>query len=121
MNWKPGDPERRRFPILNENDAEIFAEAVAKAVQKADHSERILGLRLRDWVILASVAIVGITFYVRTDDAMRRLIVTTEYLMKFANNSDNYNSAKYGVEFYQGKPTRYNSDSRPSQNFDPKP
>lgn len=102
--------------MLTQNDADM----IAKAMLKADHSERILGLRLRDWVIVGTVAAVGITFYVRTDSAINHLIASTDYLTKFANNSDNYNSAKYGVEFYQGKPLRDTGDSRQAQNFGPK-
>ena len=96
--WEGKD--RRVSSTLSSEDKQFLASIVSG---KSDE-KKFFGFKLQDIVIIATILFSILAFYWRTDDAMNRLIALTDYLIKYANNSDNYHSAKFGVEFQQGKP-----------------
>lgn len=87
---------------LTPKDLEIIAE-----IAKPKERMRILGLDIGTWIHVLTVVGFVSAFYIRTDDTMRRLVVTNEWLVKFADNNDRYNSARYGIPFMQGAPASY--------------
>lgn len=65
---------------------------------------KIFGFKIQELVIIGSLVVTIIAFYVRTDNAMNRLIKVSDYLVEFAKNSDNYHSSVTRQQFNQGKP-----------------
>lgn len=74
---------------------------------------RFFGFRLQELIILLGMLFSVYGFYLRTDDAMKRLVASTDWLMDFSKNSDSYHSASLGTEFEQGRPKNPGFDIRP--------
>ena len=91
-----------------ENDLREAVDAMKKmAASAVDTTPRILGVKIDAWMIVAAVVFGLIGFYIRTNDAMERLTVSTDWLMGYAKNSDVYHSATNGTPFEQGKPYNF--------------
>lgn len=86
--------------MLTEDDRQFF---LSMAVPK---ERKFLGFKVQEIIIISTVIISIVTFYVRTDDAMKRLITATDWLTTFARNSDGYHGSTLGVQFEQGRPVK---------------
>ena len=100
---------------MNENDSDDKKstlttkdlEYIVKAT-RAIEDRKYLGFKIQEIAIIGSIFFGIFAFYLRTNDAMNRLIDITDYLVKFAKNSDNYHASVVGVSFEQGKPDNPN-------------
>lgn len=64
-----------------------------------------LGLTVQTWAtIIGPVIAMGLLY-----GHMENVFKATDYLLKFARNSDLYNSAKTGIQFEQGMPIKFNN------------
>ena len=82
---------------------------------------KILGLPIRDFVMLAGVLLGLGGFYMRTNDAMEQLIKSNTYFSGYIQNADNFHSAMLNTQFYQGKPVNPNFESDTFRKFNLKP
>ena len=77
-------------------------DVIAKSV--VSDSRKFFGFKIQDLVVLGGIILGVVAFYLRTNDAMDRLIKSTDWLMDFSKNSDAYHSAVIGTQFEQGQP-----------------
>jgi len=94
--------------VFTEDDREILRRlAMSKAAEN-----KYLGMQISDWLKIIGIAVAIIIFCVRSDEAMQRLITATDRLATFAENSDNFHSAYFGVPFRQGQPVSHHVPNR---------
>ena len=95
--------EERRKSMLTEDDRKFFLNVLKPNTLK-------FGLAIKDVVLLGGILVGVFAFYVRTNDAMDRLIKLGEYTQDFMTNSDAYHTEVLGIRFKQGKPASDNVD-----------
>lgn len=94
-------PERRKCKdMLSEDDKEFLVQTLSSR----SSDKRFFGFKVQELSIIATILFGIFAFYLRTDEAMRRLIGITDFLVEFTQNSDNYHSSITGKQFFKGKP-----------------
>lgn len=87
---------------MYENGKPIYdgPEKRTSTVQVLSQGPTLFGISIRDWCVIASFLFTAGIISVYLQQTMR----STEYLLKFASNSDKYHSATSGLQFDQGMP-----------------
>lgn len=75
-----------------------------------EKNKRYFGLNTSDFIKIGAIIFAVLAFYIRTNEAMERLIKSTDWLMTYAKNSDVYHSVSVGTPFDQGAPKNANYD-----------
>jgi len=93
--------------LLTDDQITKFAKALGNEIKS--NEKKLFGvLKVSDVIWIFGFIFTIFAFYLRTNDAMERLIKSTDYLSGFANNSDIYHSTLTGHAFKQGKPSNDN-------------
>lgn len=80
------------------------------SISKSLDGKRFLGFKIQELTVIITIVLGVYSFYLRTDDTVKRLVGVSEYVQGFMENSDNYHSVVLGTQFKQGKPENPNYD-----------
>lgn len=95
---------------MNDEDRDTLRR-IADGLTALHGHQRFFGITPRDLIFVVGIFASIVAFYTRTNDAMDRLIRSTEYLADFSKNSDAWHSAATGAQFSQGRPMNSNFDA----------